>query len=93
MTPSKPSLKGSTPAMLMVSVGARRFPDRSRRSVVFPAPFALVVDYRLGSGSCPQKQNKNIFFFRIRVREWKGGDEYHQLGEYGFQVGGPIQRL
>lgn len=89
MTPSKPSLKGSTPAMLTVSVGARRFPDRSRRSVVFPAPFALGVDYRLGSGSYPQKKT-----FSFGLSEGvERGDEYHQLGEYGFQVGGPIQRL
>lgn len=49
MTHSRPSLKGSMPAMLTVSVGARRFADRSRRSVVFPAPFALGADYRLGT--------------------------------------------
>lgn len=92
MTPSKPSLKGSTPAMQTVSVGARRFPDRSRRSVVFPAPFALHVDYRLGSGSYPKKEKKYIFSFGLREGVERG-DEYHQLGEYGFQVGGPIQRL
>lgn len=88
MTPSRPSLKGSTPAMLTVSVGARRFPDRSRRSVVFPAPFALGVNYRLGTSS-----NLELFSSLGLSEEWERGDEYHQLGECGFQVGGPIQRL
>lgn len=40
MTPSSPYLKGSTPAMLMVFEGARRLPERRRRSVVLPAPLA-----------------------------------------------------
>ena len=40
MTPSRPDLKGSIPAMLTVPVGARRLPERSRSSVVLPAPFA-----------------------------------------------------
>ena len=41
MTPSRPSLKGSTPAILTVPVGASRLPERRRRSVVLPAPLAL----------------------------------------------------
>ena len=47
MTPSRPSLKGSTPAMLTVPVGARRLPERRRRRVVLPAPLAL-SDVRTG---------------------------------------------
>lgn len=40
MTPSSPSLNGSTPAILTVLVGARRLPERRRRRVVFPDPLA-----------------------------------------------------
>lgn len=88
MTLSRPSLKGSTPAMLTVSVGARRFPDSSLRSVVFPDPFALDVDYRVRNKFISQK----MFSFRLSEGVERG-DEYHQPGECGFQVGGPIQRL
>lgn len=40
VTPSRPSLKGSSPEMEIVPEGASRFPERRRRRVVFPAPFA-----------------------------------------------------
>lgn len=40
VTPSKPSLNGSTPPIATVSVGASRLPERRRRRVLFPAPFA-----------------------------------------------------
>ena len=40
VTPSRPEVNGSIPAMLIVPVGAIRLPDRRRSSVVFPAPFA-----------------------------------------------------
>jgi hypothetical protein len=42
VTPSRPSLKGSTPAMEIVRVGASRLPERRRRRVVLPAPLAKV---------------------------------------------------
>ena len=48
MTPSRPSWKGSTPAIEIVEVGARRLPERSRRRVVLPAPFA---DWGVGAVS------------------------------------------
>lgn len=41
VTPSSPSLKGSTPPIEIVSVGDRRLPARRRSKVVFPAPFAI----------------------------------------------------
>ena len=40
MTPWRPVVNGSIPAMLTVPVGAMRFPDRRRSSVVLPAPLA-----------------------------------------------------
>jgi len=40
VTPSRPCLKGSTPAMETVPVGARRLPESRRRRVVLPAPLA-----------------------------------------------------
>lgn len=43
MTPSRPSLNGSTPAMLTVLVGASRLPERRRRRVVLPDPLAKLL--------------------------------------------------
>lgn len=48
MTPSRPSLNGSAPAILTVLAGARRLPDRRRRKVVLPDPLAFEGSGLLG---------------------------------------------
>lgn len=70
MTPSRPSLNGSRPPMEMVPEGARRLPERRRRSVVLPAPLAPMKSVRDAGG-------------RERVRpcrpmEWSG-KEYERF--------------
>ncbi|KAK4670341.1 LOW QUALITY PROTEIN: uncharacterized protein QC763_0041790 [Podospora pseudopauciseta] len=46
VTPSRPTLKGSLPPMVIVPAGARRFPARRRRRVVLPAPLAPIKRVR-----------------------------------------------
>ena len=41
VTPSRPVVKGSVPAMEIVEGGERRLPERRRRRVVLPAPLAV----------------------------------------------------
>jgi len=43
VTPSRPSLKGSTPETETVPTGDMRLPERRRRRVVLPAPLAEKV--------------------------------------------------
>lgn len=63
MTPSSPSLNGSTPAMLTVLVGASRLPERRRRRVVLPDPLATSLLRQI------QRTRRAVWI----CTEWLGG--------------------
>ena len=65
MTPSRPSLKGSSPPTEMVPEGARRLPERRRRRVVLPAPLAPMSKVREEGG------RERVRFWRPRERSGK----------------------
>ncbi len=77
MTPSRPEVNGSIPAMLTVPVGAIRLPDRRRSSVVFPAPFAI-RGQRMGEGldegagdHIPPMSSVRLPGGRLRMTSWR----------------------
>lgn len=64
MTPSRPCVNGSRPAMLMVSRGAMRLPESNLSSVVLPAPLAPIKSVREDGG----RERKTL----LRPIEWSG---------------------